>query len=91
MAGALGRDRLRGRLDDELDWFTFVPALSGAVEGDGWPGERGLITDVVGRGVPDGTGMEAYLCGSPGMIDAAAKVLHDKGITEDRTFYDKFA
>jgi Na+-transporting NADH:ubiquinone oxidoreductase subunit F len=34
---------------------------------------------------------EAYLCGSPGMIDASIKVLNELGVTNDRVFFDKFA
>ena len=82
-------DELR-RLERELAWFTFVPALSGAPGDEGWDGERGLITDVVGRHVRDGSELEGYLCGSPGMVDAADKVLKGKGIPPDRIFYDKF-
>ncbi|HOP63368.1 MAG TPA: monooxygenase, partial [Spirochaetota bacterium] len=37
------------------------------------------------------TGYEAYLCGSPGMIDACVKVLTENGIPADRIFYDKFS
>lgn len=79
------------QLADELDWFSFVPALSKPAEDDDWRGETGLITEVVARHIPDGSNMEAYLCGSPGMIDAAIKVLQEKNITDDRIFYDKFA
>jgi Na+-transporting NADH:ubiquinone oxidoreductase subunit F len=39
----------------------------------------------------DAGACEAYLCGSPGMIDAAIRVLNKLGVTEDRIFYDKFA
>ncbi len=80
-------------LAGELDWFEFIPALSGKADDDEWSGEEGLITEVLDRHMADGEGddHEAYLCGSPGMIDAAAAVLHSKGITEERTFYDKFA
>jgi Na+-transporting NADH:ubiquinone oxidoreductase subunit F len=79
------------RLEKELPSFRFVPALSGPKEGEGWSGERGLITDVLDRHLADGAGKEAYLCGSPGMIDAARKVLDRKGVAGDRIFYDKFA
>jgi len=82
-------DELR-QLEKELDWFTFTPALSGPTDGDEWPGERGRITEVVAKHVADGSELEAYLCGSPGMIDAAAAVLRGKGITEERTYFDKF-
>ena len=79
------------RMEQELDWFTFVPALSAPADEDQWEGETGLITEVVDRRVSNGADQEAYLCGSPGMIDAAIRVLQAKGVTEDNTFYDKFA
>ncbi|MFP4052881.1 MAG: NADH:ubiquinone reductase (Na(+)-transporting) subunit F [Phycisphaerae bacterium] len=78
-------------LSGELEWFEYVPALSCESPPEDWEGDTGLITDVLDRRVHDGEEMEAYLCGSPGMIDAAAVVLKDKGITEEHTFYDKFA
>jgi len=76
-------------LEKELPGFRFLPALSGADQ-DGWAGEKGLITEVVGRHLPDGEGKEGYLCGSGGMIDASVKVLTAKGIPEERIYYDKF-
>jgi len=82
-------DELR-QLEKELPEFRFVPALSGAAESDGWPGEKGLITEVVGRHLADGAGKEGYLCGSAGMIDASVKVLRAKGIPDERIYYDKF-
>ena len=82
-------DELR-EIEKELPQFHFVPALSGADDVNGWTGERGLITDVVGRHVGDGSRKEGYLCGSAGMIDASVKVLASKGIPEDRVYYDKF-
>jgi len=75
----------------EHDWFTFVPALSAPAEDDDWDGETGLITEVVDRHVQDAADKEIYLCGSPGMIDAAIAVIKPKGVTDDRIFYDKFA
>jgi Na+-transporting NADH:ubiquinone oxidoreductase subunit F len=46
---------------------------------------------VVNRHYPDCSDKEAYLCGSPGMIDACVKVLTDNGMPEDKIYYDKFA
>ena len=93
--GAVSKDDLflvdeLTKLQQELDWFEFFPALSGEIDADGWSGERGLITEVVDRHVGDVSALEAYLCGSPGMIDAAAAVLRKKGLDEERFFYDKF-
>lgn len=76
-------------LAKDLPGFRFVPALSGKDVPADWPGERGLITEVVDRHVAAGD-TEAYLCGSSGMIDAAVRVLHAKGFTDGAIFYDKF-
>jgi Na+-transporting NADH:ubiquinone oxidoreductase subunit F len=38
----------------------------------------------------NGGNTEAYLCGSPGMIDACVKVLSDKGVPEELIYFDKF-
>lgn len=78
-------------MEKRHDWFTFVPALSKEPEGSGWTGEQGLITEVLARHVPDTSAHEAYLCGSPGMIDAAIAVLKKGGMPESKIFYDKFA
>ncbi len=71
--------------------FRFVPALSKPAPDDGWTGEVGLITEVVDRHVPDAVDREAYLCGSPGMLNACINVLTKKGFGNDRIFFDKFA
>jgi Na+-transporting NADH:ubiquinone oxidoreductase subunit F len=78
-------------LEKTLPHFSFVPSLSAPAPEDEWDGESGLITDIVERRAPSGENVEAYLCGSPGMIDAAVKCLVKKGVPEDRIFYDKFA
>jgi len=78
-------------LEKERPEFTFVPALSRPAPDDDWSGEQGLITEVIRRRYGEGTHTDAYLCGSPGMIDACIAVLHEKGIPDDRIFYDKFA
>lgn len=71
--------------------IRFIPALSQPDPGDVWEGDRGLITDVLARHVPDASGKEFYLCGSPGMIDACLKVLRGKGASDNAIFYDKFS
>ncbi|MFP4165326.1 MAG: NADH:ubiquinone reductase (Na(+)-transporting) subunit F [Chitinispirillaceae bacterium] len=83
-------DELRG-MEKELPGFTFIPALSNEPGESDWKGERGLITEVVSRHAPDTTEHEAYLCGSPAMIDACVKVLGTGGMPEEKIYYDKFA
>lgn len=87
-------DELR-RLEAEWPRFHFVPALSEPSPEEGWNGETGLITDVLERYVKDripwDKGLEGYLCGSPGMINACIAVMTRNGIAEGDIFYDKFA
>ena len=78
-------------LEKRLPGFSFIPALSEPAAEDNWEGETGLITDVVARVAAGQSDAEAYLCGSPGMIDACVKVLTAIGIPEERIYYDKFA
>ncbi len=68
----------------------FVPALSNPLPEDNWTGESGLITDIVSRHFADCAHADAYLCGSPGMIDACIKVLTDRGLPPKNIFFDKF-
>jgi Na+-transporting NADH:ubiquinone oxidoreductase subunit F len=77
-------------LEKRLPNFKFVPALSSPLPEDAWKGETGLITDVLARHYERMDHLEAYLCGSPGMIDAAITVLKAKGLPDEFTFYDKF-
>jgi Na+-transporting NADH:ubiquinone oxidoreductase subunit F len=79
------------QLQEELPWFTFVPALSNEPEDSDWKGERGLITDVVAKYFPDVSDHEGYLCGSPGMVNACIAVLTDAEMPETCIYYDKFA
>ncbi len=84
------RDEMRD-LEGAVPDFRFIPALSEPPAGDEWDGEVGLITEVVDRHVSSGENVEAYLCGSPGMIDACVKVLTAKGVPETLIYYDKFS
>lgn len=83
-------DEMR-ELEKRLPAFEFLPALSEPLPEDNWSGETGLITEVVDRHVDGGENLEAYLCGSPLMIDACVEVLKRKGVAEERIYYDKFA
>ena len=77
-------------LAGQLPGLTFIPALSDAASDDSWSGERGFITDVLGRCEPDLRDADLYLCGPPPMIDAAMDVLLAKGADSKRIFFDKF-
>ena len=71
--------------------LEYYLALSKPAEGETWEGETGLITDVAERHMAEVTDeTEAYLCGSPAMIDACIDFLKGKGTREGRIFFDKF-
>ncbi len=78
-------------LEKEFDNFEYIPALSHPEPEDNWEGETGLITDVLDRMTGDLSGHEAYLCGSPGMLDACIEVLKKHDIPEEEVYFDKFA
>ena len=50
----------------------------------------GLVTEVLDRCCDNLRGSEAYLCGPPGMIDAAIGVLREKGLFSSHIRFDKF-
>jgi Na+-transporting NADH:ubiquinone oxidoreductase subunit F len=79
------------QLSKEFPNFEYIPALSDPLPADNWTGATGLITDVLDRMVGDLSEAEAYLCGSPGMIDACIRVLGKHDIKKENTYYDKFA
>jgi Na+-transporting NADH:ubiquinone oxidoreductase subunit F len=78
------------RLAKEMPNFIHIPAVSDSAEGDGWTGERGLITQVMERHLQDLPNYEAYMCGPPVMIEFASKLLCKKGMCPERIYYDKF-
>jgi Na+-transporting NADH:ubiquinone oxidoreductase subunit F len=82
-------DGLR-ELEKTLPNFTFVPTLSRPTEEDQWEGERGRVTDLIEKYIPDHADIEAYICGSPAMVESCEASLEQKGVPQERIFYDKF-
>lgn len=77
--------------ESRLPSFKFVPVLAVPESGNGWKGETGLVTEVLDRNMNTAGSYEAYLCGSPGMIDATIEVLKGHGMPPEHIFYDKFS
>lgn len=74
----------------QIPTFKFVPCLSEPAETDNWSGDTGLVTEVMKKYCTDLTQTEAYLCGSPGMIDASVAALISRDMPEANIFFDKF-
>jgi NAD(P)H-flavin reductase/ferredoxin len=70
--------------------FEYIPCLSEEPEDTDWQGSRGLCTEFIVSDDADGLSGQAYLCGPPGMIDAAIAVFEKNGINSDAIFFDKF-
>lgn len=70
--------------------FRFVPVLSEEPAGSGWTGAVGFVTDDLAVRVADLGMREAYLCGPPPMVDAAAAALRACGVMEDAIRCDSF-
>ena len=77
-------------LSREFPNFQYDPALSEPLPEDNWTGDVGLITEVVDKYCKNLEEDEAYLCGSPGMIDACFAVLEKNGMPSERIYCDKF-
>lgn len=68
--------------------FDFWPILS---EEEAPDFRHGLVTDAIDGAIEKlGNGVHGYLCGPPGMIDAAIHRLTERGIGLDDIHYDKF-
>ena len=69
--------------------FTYTPALSSPRKEDDWCGETGFIQLSVDKHVVAPSEAEAYLAGPPLMVKMVVEVLKDKGISDNRIFYDQ--
>ncbi|MFK8068960.1 MAG: NADH:ubiquinone reductase (Na(+)-transporting) subunit F [Gammaproteobacteria bacterium] len=73
-----------------LGKFEYVPCLSEEPEGTSWQGNKGFVTEFIANDLGEHIDGQAYLCGPPGMIDAAISVFEEKGLSSDAIFFDKF-
>ncbi|MCB5246702.1 MAG: FAD-binding oxidoreductase [Candidatus Cloacimonetes bacterium] len=70
--------------------FRYVPVLSNPDPDDNWQGETGYVMPHFKNAIRDPQNTEAYLCGSPGMINAVCKALQEQGVAADKIYYDSF-
>lgn len=77
-------------LEETLYDFEFIPTLSRALDEHNWTGARGRVNVLLDAHIKSPEDKEAYLCGSPAMIDTVVELLKQKGILEENIYYDKF-
>lgn len=77
-------------LQEELPNFTLRTCLSRPTKACNWSGDTGRVTNLLEKYLEDASDCEAYLCGSPPMIDSVIPILKDKGMKEELIYYDKF-
>jgi Na+-transporting NADH:ubiquinone oxidoreductase subunit F len=82
-------EELKG-LEAKLHNFKFYPALSRVGDNDKWDGERGRVTNLIEKYIPEKAPFDVYLCGAPPMIESCMELLKQKDIPEDQMYFDKF-
>ncbi|MBW1799503.1 MAG: 2Fe-2S iron-sulfur cluster binding domain-containing protein [Deltaproteobacteria bacterium] len=77
-------------LEERLANFTYIPTLSRATDEDKWEGEKGRVTSLIEKHIPENASIDVYICGSPAMVESCLELLKKKGVPSDRIFFDKF-
>jgi CDP-4-dehydro-6-deoxyglucose reductase len=71
--------------------FRFTPVLSEPTPNCNWSGRTGLVHEAALADLSDMSGMEAYVCGPPVMVEAARAAFTGKcGLAEDAFYADAF-
>jgi len=82
-------ERLR-EFEKSIPGFRFVPTLSRPTDDDQWDGEKGRVTDLIEKHIPENANIQVYICGGPTMVESCEVILKEKGIPAEHIFYDKF-
>lgn len=70
--------------------LKFEQILSDEPENSTWTGKRGWVTDYIREQQIEWPKSQAYLCGPPGMIDAAIESFEQLGVPKSSIRFDKF-
>jgi CDP-4-dehydro-6-deoxyglucose reductase len=70
---------------------TYVPVVSDAEAADQWAGRTGFVHQAVLDDFADLSGMEAYVCGAPIVVESAQRdFVAQRGLPADAFFADSF-
>ncbi|RKE38646.1 CDP-4-dehydro-6-deoxyglucose reductase [Paraburkholderia sp. BL23I1N1] len=71
--------------------FTFVPVISDPTPGCGWAGRTGYVHQAVLDDHADLSGREVYVCGAPGLVEAArSDFVTSRNLAPQDFFADEF-
>ncbi|HNX01082.1 MAG TPA: FAD-binding oxidoreductase, partial [Candidatus Cloacimonadota bacterium] len=71
--------------------YEYVPVLSAPDPNDNWTGKTGYTMAYFKDKLRDPKNTEAYLCGSPGMINSVLNSLIDLGVPKEKIYFDSFS
>jgi Na+-transporting NADH:ubiquinone oxidoreductase subunit F len=74
----------------KFDEFNYYPILSHPADTDNWQGRKGFVMPYFSEFLKDPKNTEAYLCGSPRMIDSVCAELIKMGVLKENIYYDSF-
>lgn len=77
-------------IEKELQGINIVYTLSRPTPECQWEGHVGRVNNLLDDILDDCSNLEAYLCGSPLMIDAVLEVFEKKNFDPEFIYYDKF-
>ncbi len=77
-------------LQETLPNLHLYYCLSKPKPEEAWTGFVGRVTDLMRLQIDNASEFEAYLCGSPVMIDSVTTLLQEKGMPASAIYYDKF-
>jgi CDP-4-dehydro-6-deoxyglucose reductase len=69
---------------------TFTAVVSSENLDDGWRGRRGLVHVAALTDFPDLREAEVFVCGPPGLVDAAERDCLASGLISERFYADAF-
>lgn len=77
-------------LEKKLPDFTFIPTLSRVPDNSSWDGERGRVTTLIEKHIPEGADLDIYICGNAEMVESCLEAFKVKGVPEEQIYFDKF-
>ena len=77
-------------LEKELSEFTYIPTLSRVPNNAPWEGERGRVTSLIAKYIPEAADLDVYICGNAEMVESCLEALKIKGVPKGQIHFDKF-